>query len=170
MTFLSGLALVLLTMVGYTSGAAAVAGKRQPVPFLIDLPVLGVLWATAFLLLSGLGHWQRIGIAFAAAFAVSVFVTLLRRSSLPPAPKASPGSRPKTPDSRRSLLDGWKAFSHRMGNYQGRLILAFFYFIVALPFGLLVRLFSDPLALRKPAAWHEKPKGPEDVDQARLQF
>jgi hypothetical protein len=169
LTFLSGLALVLLTLVGYTSGAASVAQRRQPVPFLIDLPVIGALWAGGFLLPQGFGHWARIGVIFAAAFGLSALITLLRRNALPPAPKRSLNSQPSTLDSRR-LLDGWKAFSKRMGNYQGRLILAFFYFVVVLPFGLLVRLFADPLGMRKKPAWLEKSKGTDGIEPARLQF
>jgi hypothetical protein len=169
LTFLSGLALVLLTLVGYTSGAASMAQRRQPVPFLIDLPVIGALWAGGFLLPPGLGHWARIVVAFAAAFGLSAIFTLLRRNALPPAPKPSLDSQPSTLNSRR-LLNGWKAFSRRMGNYQGRLILAFFYFVVVLPFGLLVRLFADPLALRRDAAWRDRPGGPGDIEQSRLQF
>jgi hypothetical protein len=170
MTFLHGLALVLLTMVGYTSGAASVAGRRQPVPFLTDLPVLGILWAASFALSGVLGRWPGIAAAFGAAFAVSLLVTLLRMNSLPPAPKRAlqAGACPRKPCAR--MLDGWKAFSRRMGNYQGRLILAFFYFTVVLPFGLPVRLLSDPLSLRRHPGWVGRHSGGDSMDHARLQF
>jgi hypothetical protein len=170
MTFLHGLALVLLTMVGYTSGAASVAGRRQPVPFLTDLPVLGILWAASFFFSGDLGRWPGIAAAFGAAFAVSLLITLLRMNSLPPAPKTTSREGAATPGSWRRLLGGWKAFSRRMGNYQGRLILAFFYFTVVLPFGLPVRLLSDPLSLRKRPGWIDRHSGGDSMDHARLQF
>jgi hypothetical protein len=157
-------------MVGYTSGAASVAGRRQPVPFLTDLPVLGILWAASFVSAGHLGRWPGIGAAFGAAFTVSVLVTLIRRDSLPPAPKrASPAGTGARGPTRR-FLDGWKAFSRRMGNYQGRLILAFFYFTVVLPFGLPVRFLSDPLSIRKQTGWIARPEGGDSMEHARLQF
>ncbi len=44
----------------------------------------------------------------------------------------------------------WKAFAHIIGNFQSRLLLSIFYFLVLSPFGLGVKLFSDPLRLKKP--------------------
>ena len=172
MSFLSGIALLLLTMVGYAAGAASVSGKRQPVPFLLDLPLLCALWAGAFVLKSelGLGRWPAIGAGFGIAFAVSVAVTLLRRSALPPSARQRPPAAFPVPNAWRRLLASWRRFSRRMGNYQGRLILAFFYFTVVLPFGLLVSLLADPLCLRRKPEWHRRPAGPVDVDQAKLQF
>jgi len=36
-----------------------------------------------------------------------------------------------------------------IGNFMNRLILSLFYFVIVLPFGLGVRLFSDPLRIKK---------------------
>ncbi|NUM49103.1 MAG: hypothetical protein HUU38_30760 [Anaerolineales bacterium] len=44
-----------------------------------------------------------------------------------------------------------------IGDVQGRVIAVLFYFIVALPFGIGARLFSDPLHLRqRPPAWIDR--------------
>lgn len=166
---LGGLAVVLLTLVGYTSGAALLAPRRQPVPFVMDIFILAALWTAGFLLRPVLAsHWQSVAQSFALSFAVSAVITLFRRGSLPPA-RTVPEEGGK-PSSLRRVKMAWTGFAHRMGNYQGRLILAFFYFTVVLPFGIPVRLFSDPLALRKPPAWHPRQQHKPDISRSRLQF
>lgn len=166
---LGGLAVVLLTLVGYTSGAALLAPRRQPVPYLIDIVILATLWTAGFLLKPILAsHWLSVAQSFALAFTVSAVITLFRRGTLPPAHRHSPEAVER-PFLRR-VKASWTRFAHRMGNYQGRLILAFFYFTVVLPFGVSVRLLSDPLALRKPPAWHARHQHKPDISHSRLQF
>jgi hypothetical protein len=48
----------------------------------------------------------------------------------------------------KNLWAGWKRIARRIGDFQARLILALFYFIILSPFSLLVRI-SDPLGIRK---------------------
>lgn len=166
---LGGLAVILLTLVGYTSGAAMLAPRRQPVPFLTDIFILAALWTTGFLLRPVLAsHWQSVVQSFALAFAVSAIVTPFRRGSLPPA-RTFPDEGRKSTFLRR-MKAAWTGFARRMGNYQGRLILAFFYFTVVLPFGVPVRFFSDPLALGKPPVWHPRHQQKPDINRSRLQF
>ncbi|MBN1937814.1 MAG: hypothetical protein JW934_24360 [Anaerolineae bacterium] len=60
-----------------------------------------------------------------------------------------------------------------MGNFQGRVLLAFFYFGIVTPFGLLVRLFADPLHLKsrkKLSFWLDRAQPTADLDQMRSQF
>ncbi len=52
MEFVSGLALVLLTLVGYSSGAVLGARRKTPVPGLFDLLVVVILWAAALLMVT----------------------------------------------------------------------------------------------------------------------
>jgi hypothetical protein len=168
-TFLGGLAIVLLALVGYCGGASSVSGRRQPVPFLVDIPILLVLWTGAFALAPRLGHWQSVIAAFLGSFAASAAVTLVRRRNLPPASRPKGHIAPAGGPGHR-LLEGWKSWSRRLGNYQGRLILAFFYFTVLIPFALVVKVFSDPLSLRVRAGWADRKAGAADVDSARMQF
>ncbi len=69
----------------------------------------------------------------------------------------------------KRLWEGWKRVAHKIGNFQARLILTILYIILVLPFGLGVRLFADPLRIRKrPTAWLDKPGGERmDLDWAR---
>ena len=41
----------------------------------------------------------------------------------------------------------WKTIAHTIGDFQSRLLLSTFYFVVLGPFALSARAFSDPLKL-----------------------
>lgn len=67
----------------------------------------------------------------------------------------------------------WKKFGEFMGNVVGRVFLMLFYFTVALPFGLISRLFSDPLNIKgkaRDAAWFERDTADPSLDSAYNQF
>ena len=69
----------------------------------------------------------------------------------------------------RSLLSriwsGWKRVAKKIGDFQARLILGLFYFILLAPFALIVKVATDPLAIKARAqrGWHPTPppEGPE---------
>lgn len=75
----------------------------------------------------------------------------------------------------RSLWVRWLKIAHVIGNFQAQVILTVFYFIFVLPFGVVMRLFADPLRLNFPKTraksnfqvWrHSK----ENLETARRQF
>jgi len=71
---------------------------------------------------------------------------------------------------RSKLWEGWKKFGHALGNFQARVLLTVIYSILILPFGLLVRLFSDSLHTKKrPEKWFDHPPMPNDMNEARRQ-
>ena len=61
---------------------------------------------------------------------------------------------PSRPGLFRRLWAGWKRIGRKIGDFQARVLLTVFYFVIIAPFGLLVRMATDPLSL-KPAT----PKG-----------
>jgi hypothetical protein len=72
----------------------------------------------------------------------------------------------------RPLWEAWKRFAHRFGNFQSRLFLLIFYYIVAAPFALALKLLSDPLRLRATTgAWtpRRQPAG-DALSAARREF
>ncbi len=70
----------------------------------------------------------------------------------------------------RHLWRAWSRLAHRIGNFQARVLLTIVYAVVVLPFGLLVRLFGDPLRIKKrPAHWLEHSDDTYDLDWARRQ-
>jgi len=48
----------------------------------------------------------------------------------------------------RRAWERWKIIAHVIGNFQARLLLSLFYFLIVPPFALIVRLMKDPLSLR----------------------
>jgi hypothetical protein len=73
----------------------------------------------------------------------------------------------------KRFWERWKAFGHKVGNFQARLILSIFYFIVIFPFGMIVRFFSKPLRLKlsHTSNWLVSQGDAEDVTvRARRQF
>ena len=72
----------------------------------------------------------------------------------------------------RKLWNRWKAFGQKLADFQARLILTLVYFIVVLPFGLLVRLLSDPLAVKnksRETMWFPKNADEPTLENARRQ-
>jgi hypothetical protein len=67
----------------------------------------------------------------------------------------------------------WKTIAHRLGNFQARVLLSLFYFLVVPPFALIVKLSRDPLGLRPHRTdgfWHRRRPAEPAVEAARKQF
>ena len=80
-------------------------------------------------------------------------------------------------DLLKKFWEGWKAFGHALGNLVARLVLSIFYFTVFVPFGLGVRLFSDPLQVKPIGVttspnnlWRTRTTEDRTLDQVRRQF
>lgn len=56
------------------------------------------------------------------------------------------------------IWNGWKVIAHKIGNFQARIILLLFYFIVLAPFALIIKR-SDPMRLRRSSVhgWQLRP-------------
>jgi hypothetical protein len=72
-------------------------------------------------------------------------------------------------DALRKFWHGWKRFGQFIGDFIGRLVLTIFYFTLFMPFGLGVRLFGDPLALRQRGhgKWLERTTHEQTLDDSR---
>ena len=147
MSFFGGLALILLTLVGYSSGAV-IAGRTRKEPLgLLDFGIAVLFLAMGLGTRSVLGKWLAIPIWFILAGLGSALLTEIRykeRGTKKIARQKTSGRGPL-----RRTWDWWKVFATEMGNYQGRVLFAFFYFIVVTLFGIGVRLFSDPLMVKQ---------------------
>jgi hypothetical protein len=64
----------------------------------------------------------------------------------------------------RSIWRFWKRIGQFIGDWIARVILTIFYFTIFAIFGLGVRLFSDPLTVRRKAAATWLPHGSTDLD------
>lgn len=71
----------------------------------------------------------------------------------------------------RRLWDGWKRVGRAIGNFQARVLLTVFYAVLMLPLGLAVRLFADPLKIRRPSdKWVARDADSLDTAAARRQW
>jgi hypothetical protein len=150
MEVIAAIALVLLTLVGYSSGSVIGATERTPAPRILDLLAVIVLWIAALATRSALGKWSAIIIWLAIGLVLGMVLARIRIRSYPKAQLLDMGP---------GLWNAWKGFASRMGNYQSRVLMAFVYFVIVLPFGMGVTLLSDPLNIKRPQGlsnWHSK--------------
>ncbi|MGC8880053.1 MAG: hypothetical protein ACP5R2_12600 [Anaerolineae bacterium] len=150
MELISGIALILLTLTGYSAGAALGARGKLPVPGLLDLLVVVLLWIGAVSTRAALGRWPAIGVWVLTGLIIGLILARARVAQYPKAGSNTPAA---------NLWQAWKAFARRMGNYQGRILMAFLYFTVVLPFGAAATVLGDPLGIkRKKSASNWQPK------------
>ena len=67
----------------------------------------------------------------------------------------------------------WKVIAHVIGNFQARVLLSLFYFLVVPPFALVVKVRKDPLRLRLhrgTSGWIERPAAKTSAEAWRRQF
>ncbi len=164
MEIIAGIALVLLTLVGYSSGSVLGAEGHTPMPRILDLFVVIFLWIAALATRSALGKWSAIVIWLVIGLVLGMVLVKIRIDSYAKA-------QPLNTDP--GLWNAWKGFARRMGNYQSRVLMAFIYFVVVLPFGVGVTLLADPLSVkhtRDSSNWHPKevPLKPS-IEEAREQ-
>ena len=171
MSFFGALALILLTLVGYSSGAViAGRGKKEPLS-LLDLGIAVLFLGMALGTRSVLGKWLAIPIWFILAGLGSALLTEIRYKDRRTKKEASIGPTERGP--LRRTWDWWKVFAAEMGNYQGRLLFGLFYFVVVTLFGIGVRLFSDPLKVKQggtTTCWLERSSVRNELNTAREQF
>ena len=165
METLSILALILISMFAYSAGAVSSAALRiEPKPQLADLFFLLLIWTGAI--------WTRLALDWNKWLLMLGWLVLAylagRLSWLKRSKKL-----PQRQDGPKKLWFQWKAFSRRTGGFQSRLILSFFFFLAVAPFGLAVKIFRDPLRLRKghqETYWLDKKETADDLEQSRRQF
>ena len=172
MNFLSTLGLIALSLVGYSAGATLAGRSQKLSPTLLDLGTIAGIWTTAVLLRGVVGRWLSILVWLMVAGVVSSSLTALRRTH---------GSRSENPTPLPAPIEAnifavawrvWKAFALDMGNYQGRALMAFFYFAVVTPFGVLMRLSDDSAAFSAApdgSFWVPREAAETSIEAARRQ-
>ena len=71
----------------------------------------------------------------------------------------------------KSLFARWKIIAHKIGEFQSRLILSVFYFVIFAPFALGLKMFSDPLQLKGFHGWLTRSDAEEKpAESSRRQF
>jgi hypothetical protein len=172
MNFLNSLALVLLSMVGYSAGALIAGRKRKVTPSLPDILVLVTMWGVALLTRGWMSNkWLALCLWVAVGLLMGIVMILFQRKTYPLERKNI--NMPTNLGSWKYLWEGWKVFGTRLGNYQSRILLGLFYFPVIIPFGIIVRLFQDPLQRKVHQAesrWIPRDKSNFDIETIQRQF
>ncbi len=68
----------------------------------------------------------------------------------------------------KQIWKKWRTFGQAVGDAAARVFMTVFYFTVAIPFGIGVRFFKDPLNLRSgDARWLARENKRESIEDAR---
>lgn len=73
----------------------------------------------------------------------------------------------------KSIWKTWKRIGQAIGDFIARIVLTVFYFTLFAPFAIGIRLFGDPLMIKKEkhlSSWLERTTQDIVIDNARRQF
>ncbi len=73
----------------------------------------------------------------------------------------------------KSAWKTWKHIGQLIGDFLARVVLSLFYFTVIVPFGVGMRLFGDPLGIKRkkhPSLWIERTPQDVSLENSRRQF
>lgn len=75
----------------------------------------------------------------------------------------------------RRIWEGWKKIARKIGDFNARVILTVFYLVLLMPFAILVKVFTDPLEIKKNTkkkGWQPKEEKPgvSPMESAARQF
>lgn len=165
MSVLRTLASVLLLAFSYSLGvtlATRRAGRARP--RLIDLAI--VLGMIVGMLITGeaVERWLAITAWLLAAGVVGY--------TLAPETHQRPDSTAGATPGAKGLWAAWKLLAADIGNFQSRLLLAAFYFLVLAPWALIVRTTRNPLRSdsNSPSGyWHARPDEPGELASLKEQ-
>jgi hypothetical protein len=69
------------------------------------------------------------------------------------------------------LFARWKIIAHKIGEFQSRLLLSVFYFVVFAPFAVGIKTFSDPLQIKRFHGWLTRTDAEENpAESSRRQY
>jgi hypothetical protein len=177
----------LVLMSFFSFGAAAgIRSKSKtplqpPFPSLLDLGLILICWlATISAYKSG---YQPVLATLAGAVAVffaGFILHLLLMLSPGHESTVKPGSAripvPGIQSSNRQVIaivqPRWRLYFRQAGGFQSRLLLSLFYYVVLLPFGVLVGMMGDPLGLKAPPGdsfWKSRNADSQKLEDARGQ-
>jgi hypothetical protein len=178
MGIFSFLVLILLSLVGYSAGVTIRSRKFiEPKPRLVDLVLVAIIWIGAIYSRAALSvnRWLLILVWFILGLAIGYLSHWPQKTGAKKLPSVQ--KRQDGPGKiAKRFWNNWSDFSKKMGNFQSRILLSFFFFIFVTPIALLIRAFADPLRI-KPGSreiadthWLTRRIVEPDIAQYRRQF
>lgn len=175
MEIFSFLALIILSLAGYSAGAVSRIGRFGDLrPNIFDVILVIIIWGGAvFSSLSlDLNRWYLVGIWVVLSALVGWLTSLF---------KAIPGRKTlegeELEEAAANIFNkfwlSWKNFSKKVGGFQTRIILSLFFFIFISPFALAFKIFSDPLNIKhedRRSYWISKGEIPDNLEKYKRQF
>jgi hypothetical protein len=173
---LSYIVLVLLSLVGYSGGATGRAGKSPDLkPMVIDLVLVAFIWTAAFYsrLTYDFNKWLLILVWVGISVVVGIVAVSFRR--WPVKDQSHEGEAEELPPGIfKRIWHRWTGFSKRMGSFQSRVMLSFFFFIIVSPAALIIKVLGDPLRIKKKEIletyWLAKTPSSTELEDYRRQF
>ncbi len=176
MEALSYIVLILLSLVGYSGGATGRAGKNTDLkPVILDLILVVLIWTAAIYsrITYDFNKWLMILVWIGISAAIGIAAVFFRR--LPRDIESKQEDSEEIPLSFfKRLWFRWTGFSKRMGSFQSRILLSFFFFIFISPAALIIKVLGDPLQIKKKKTmdtyWSTRTQSPAELEDYRRQF
>lgn len=176
MEALSYIVLVLLSLVGYSGGATGRAGKKVDLkPVLLDLVLVALIWAVAVYsrLTYDFNKWLLILVWVGISVVVGIAAVSFRRLQRENESQQQETEYPSSGIFKR-LWHRWTGFSKRMGSFQSRVMLSFFFFVIVSPAAVLIKVLGDPLSIKRKKSmdtyWLAKTPSSTEIEDYRRQF
>lgn len=169
---LSVVALVFAGLVGYSAGTALGARRATLGAAPWDLPLLLVVWSAALPIRGAVGRWGGVGLTLALGCLLGFAVARIRRRS--PAGRAGnatgdvTGALRLSTESEPEPAGAWRQFALRWGNFQGRLLMVLFYYVILTPFAVAARLGTRQ-SPPGPSRWRPTSAPDPSLERARRQ-
>ena len=173
MEIVSFVALILLSLVGYSGGAAGRAGKRVDLkPVILDLILVAIIWTAALYsrITYDFNRWLLIFVWVGIAVVIGWTAVSFRKLE-----KKEKEEEEELPSNLvKRLWHRWTGFSKRMSSFQSRVMLSFFFFVLISPVALIIRVVGDPLQIKQKKAmdtyWLAKTPSSTEIEDYRRQF
>jgi len=171
---LATIALLLLSLVGYSLGNVLRFGRkpvRKPVTW--DILFVILMWAALIFAWSRLaiGKGALLGVGIAAGIVLGFLMSLILGYSKSEVQSAAQ-AHPAMPTESRKRFRAWRELSAKLGTFQSQILLGLLFLIVFAPVAFGVRLFSDPLHIKKSGTdshWFPKDPVPSDIELFKRQ-
>jgi hypothetical protein len=169
------IALMLLSVVGYSAGVVLKTGKSIVLkPHILDLFLVVVIWSGALTskLTMDVNKWLLILIWFGTALVLGIGSKIIwKREAVEITLDAKFKKITANPLKRFWLK--WNLLVLRMGGFQARIFLSIFFFLFIAPFAFMIKIFSDPLRIKDrsfQARWIERAESKLNLESFRRQF